>query len=83
MSQPVSDFPGDMQSDFDAGFGESYDDGGMFQAGAQPGMEPQIASAAPVYRKQPFNIYSVMLILSFVNLLAATIILMIEAGKYN
>lgn len=78
MSQPVSDFP-----DSDAGFDGGFDDGGMFQSEAQPGMEPQIATAAPVYRKQPFNIYSVMLILSFVNLLAATIILMIEAGKYN
>ena len=74
MSQPSSDFPGDP----------AFDDGSMFEATGEPGTEQPVAIAPqPVYRKQPFNIYSVMLILSFAFLLAAAIILMMDAGKYN
>ena len=38
---------------------------------------------APVYRKQGFSIYTVMLILSFVFLLTAMIFLFIEAGRFQ
>ncbi len=37
----------------------------------------------PTYRKQGFSIYTVMLILSFVCLAAASILLLINVGKYN
>ena len=49
----------------------------------QPAEVAEMSAPAPVYRKQGFSIYSVMLILSFVFLLVASIILFINVGKYN
>ena len=45
--------------------------------------EAPAAAPAPVYRKQGFSIYTVMLILSFVFLLTAMIFFFVEAGKYQ
>lgn len=42
-----------------------------------------VAPPAPRYRKQGFSIYSFMLIMSFISLLTALILLLVEAGKYN
>ena len=42
-----------------------------------------VAPPAPRYRKQGFSIYTFMLIVSFISLLTALILLLIEAGKYN
>ena len=76
MSQPSFD------PDFtDAGF----DDGltpveSAFEPTPEPG--PPVVSG-PVYRKQGFSIYTVMLILSFVFLLTAMIFLFVEAGRYQ
>lgn len=75
MSQPNSDM-----ADFDAPEFEEL--GGE----AVPAAEAEVsAPPAPVqrYRKQGFNIYTVMLILSFICLLTAMVILFIEAGKYS
>lgn len=72
MSQPSTDF------EFDApDFAESLDS--EFEE-TQP--TAPVVPAAPRYRKQGFNIYTVMLILSFVCLLAGMIIMFVEAGKY-
>lgn len=72
MSQPSSDFEFDSP-DFAVTSESSYE-----AAQSAPLPEPAIR-----YRKQGFSIYTVMLILSFVCLLAALIILFIEAGKYT
>ena len=40
------------------------------------------APAAPQYRKQGFSIYTMLLVLSFVFLLTATILFFVDAGKY-
>ena len=67
-------------SDFEAGdFG---DPDFAAVAGEQTAVSEQPAvSAAPRYRKMGFNIYSVMLICSFVFMLVAMILFFIEAGS--
>lgn len=42
----------------------------------------EVSVAAPQYRKQGFSIYTVMLIASFVCMLATWVIMSIEFGKY-
>ncbi|MEM7454280.1 MAG: hypothetical protein AAF456_07980 [Planctomycetota bacterium] len=69
MSQPSSDFP------------QAFDDPAFQQEAAPVEPPPQVAPQ-PVYRKQSFNVYGVMLILSFIALMSAGIILLLEAGKY-
>lgn len=72
MSQANSDF-GDG---FDDGIIESPVDDGMSMGDDAP-------TAPPVqYRKQEFNIYSIMLILSFVFLTTAAIIFYMNASKF-
>jgi hypothetical protein len=53
-------------------------------ASEDPGMTPDMGMAPPPpqYRKQGFSIYSVMLILSFVFLMASAIMFFINAGKF-
>ncbi len=72
MSQPSSEM--DFDSPDFAVTGES-----SYEA------EQSAPAPAPVvrYKKQGFSIYTIMLILSFVCLLAALIMLFIEAGKYS
>ena len=72
MSQP---------SDLDFG------DGGFTETLESTYEEPT-AAAAPIkpvvrYRPQGFSIYTIMLILSFISLLAGMIIMLVEAGKYQ
>ena len=72
MSLASSDLGGD-----DA-FGDA-----LVESGDDQGLDSQEQMARPpAYRKQGFSIYSVMLILSFVFLLTATILFFIDAGKY-
>ncbi len=74
MSQPSSDL------DFDSPeFAESFESTLEDEGQAAISMAPP----APRYRKQGFSIYSVMLVLSFLCLLAGMIIMFVEAGKYN
>lgn len=73
MSQASSDFGDDP---FANAMVESPDDGMMQQEQAP------VAPPPPQYRKQEFSIYSVMLILSFVFLLVASILFFMDAGKY-
>ncbi len=79
MSPPNSD---DLFGD-DGGGGAliempADDDGGI----SMPA-EPMAAPSTPsVVRKQSFSIYSMMLILSFLFLLVATILFFSDAGKY-
>ena len=55
-------------------------EGGM---DATEGYQPEeVSVAAPQYRKQGFNIYTVLLIASFVCLLFTWILMYVEAGKY-
>ncbi len=55
--------------------------GGMVE---QPAVDATpMVPQEPTYRKQGFSIYTVMLILSFVCLAAASILLLINVGKYN
>ena len=73
MSQPSSDL------EFDAPeFAESLDSSFEEDQPSVPAAPP-----APRYRKQGFSIYTIMLILSFVCLLAGTILMFVEAGKYT
>lgn len=69
MSQPSSDL-NDPGLEF-----ETYD----------PAVEGQMPEAppAPVYRPQGFSIYTVMLIISFVCLLIATILFFNASGRYT
>jgi len=53
-----------------------------FETGPQAESAPA-APPAPRYRKQGFSIYTFMLIISFICLLTALIVLLIEAGKYT
>jgi len=59
-------------------------EGGMDGSVAAPeGYQPEeVSVAAPQYRKQGFNIYTVLLIASFVCLLFTWILMYVEAGKY-
>lgn len=59
-------------TDFDSPFGAQADQPGDF-----------VVKPTQVYRKQEFNIYSVMLILSFLMLTAATILLFVEVGRFE
>ncbi len=77
MSLADSEFSEDPG--MDDGFGaEGFDEGMDMSEGEVSA--PNIP-AAPMYRKQTFSIYSVMLILSFVFLLVATIMFFMEAGR--
>ena len=71
MSQPSSDLDAFDSPEFAET--SSFD-----EAPAAPAAPP-----APRYRKQGFSIYTIMLILSFVCLLAGMIMMLVEAGKYN
>jgi hypothetical protein len=73
MSQPSSDFEFDS-AEFPV-TGES-----SYEAEQQVAPPPEPAQR---YRKQGFSIFTIMLILSFVCLVAALIILFIETGKYS
>ncbi|MFT5301966.1 MAG: hypothetical protein ACI87E_003346 [Mariniblastus sp.] len=67
-------------SDFsDDAFGDALVEPGADDQGMP--MQPPPAPA-PVYQKQGFSIYTVMLILSFVFLTTAAIMFFIDAGKY-
>lgn len=72
MSQPSSELEFDTP-DFDVA-----DDSAAAETPPAPA-----PPSAPRYRKQGFSVYTVMLILSFICLLAALIVLFIEAGRYN
>ena len=54
-------------------------DAGMMEGGESTA--PQ-TPPAPQYRKQGFGIYTMMLLLSFLFLLIATILFFVEAGKF-
>ena len=54
-----------------------------FETGDEETAVSPAVPAAPRYRKQGFSIYTFMLIMSFISLLTALILLLIEAGKYN
>jgi hypothetical protein len=69
MSLADSDFE---STGFDSAFDSPTDQPGDF-----------VVKPTQVYRKQEFNIYSVMLILSFLMLLAATILLFVEVGRFD
>lgn len=72
MSQANSDFDG-----FDDGIIEgTADNAGMIEGDDSPIVQP------PQYRKQEFNIYSIMLILSFVFLATAAILFYMNASKF-
>jgi hypothetical protein len=68
-------------SDLDDPFGNAVveaDAGGDYGTMSEEGM----VAPAPQYRKQGFSIYSVMLILSFVFLMASAIMFFVNAGKF-
>ncbi len=60
-----------------------FDEGGFSEFSEPPTDEgqPTAPPPAPAYRKQGFSIYSVMLILSFVFLVTATVLLFQEVGR--
>lgn len=68
-----------VDSDFEAvEFGNAFEE--------TPGAEqPQDVVAKPVtaYRKQEFNVYSMLLILSFLMLIISIIFLFIEVGRFE
>lgn len=70
-------------SDFDqAGFDEAGFDDGMDQPAADAyGDDQTQLPEAPKYRKQSFSIYSMMLILSFLFLVASIVLLFMEVGR--
>jgi hypothetical protein len=68
-----------VDSDFETdGFDEAQQAGFDEKPGAASNL-PQ----PPKYRKQGFSIYSVMLILSFINLVAAIVLLFMEVERLN
>lgn len=76
MSQPSSN-QGSVFDEVDfqasepsAGYDPATDDGSLAPASHQ------------VYSKRSFDIYSIMLVISFVALTAAAVILFMDAGKY-
>ncbi len=73
MSQPSSD-PG--------GFGEVDFKASEPTEGYDPMAEESVFATTPTYRKRSFDIYSVLLIISFVALLTAAILFFMDAGKY-
>lgn len=76
MSQPSSDFEFDS-AEFPVTGESSYE---TEQVAEQAGRPPEPVQR---FRKQGFSIFTIMLILSFVCLVAALIILFIETGKYS
>ena len=71
MSQPNSDFDPSMpMAEFE-------------EVGGEQEMPATSIPQAPIYRKQGFNIYSVMLILSFVFLTTAAIVLFMQLDKFK
>lgn len=72
MSQPNSDFD---SPEFAATLESTFEE--------EPQAATPMAPPAPRYRKQGFSIYTIMLILSFLCLLAGMIMMFVEAGKYN
>jgi hypothetical protein len=67
-------------SDLDDPFGNAVVEA---DAGGDYGMsEAEMVAPAPQYRKQGFSIYSVLLILSFVFLMASAIMFFVNAGKF-
>lgn len=64
-------------SDFDAvGFDNAFEEA--------PGEQPLVpVSPSKVYRKQEFNIYSFLLILSFLMLIISIVFLFLEVGRYE
>jgi len=77
MSQPSTDMEADLE--FDApDFGEA-----SFEEADSPVAATPVVPAAPRYKKQGFSIYTIMLMLSFLCLLAGLIMMFVEAGKYN
>ena len=72
MSQP--------NSDFDA---VGFDDALELPMSAESAANQAPAAAAPNYRKQGFSIYSLMLILSFVFLIASVILLFMEVDRFE
>lgn len=68
----MSQAPSDFTDDFGA---VEYD-------GQAEDMAPQVAPA-PVYKKKGINIYTVMLIISFLLLTAGAILLFTKVGNYN
>lgn len=75
------------QPSFEPDFSDAnFDDGLTPVESAFETETPEAAQqmiAAPVYRKQGFSIYTILLILSFVFLLTAMIFLFVEAGRYQ
>lgn len=72
MSQPNSDFDSpEFEETLESTFAE------------EPQAATTMAPPAPRYRKQGFGIYTIMLVLSFLCLLAGMIMMFVEAGKYN
>ncbi|MEM7784480.1 MAG: hypothetical protein AAF939_05855 [Planctomycetota bacterium] len=80
MSQANSD---DMFSDAGGALIEMpADDGEMFQ-GADEDMGQSVPVPQVNYAKQGFNIYSMLLTISFIFLLIATILFFIEVGQFK
>jgi hypothetical protein len=66
-----------VDSDFEnAGFDAPFD-------AAPDETQNVFVQPKPVYRKQEFNFYSLMLILSFVMLLTSIILLFVEVGRFE
>jgi hypothetical protein len=64
-------------SDFEAvGFDSAFE-----EASGEQSVAPVLPSK--VYRKQEFNIYSFLLILSFLMLLVSIVLLFLEVGRYE
>jgi hypothetical protein len=72
-------------SDFeDAGFDNAGFDDGLETSAEVEGVKGQTpVPKAPLYRKQGFSIYTVMLILSFVFLIVAIILLFMEVDRFS
>jgi hypothetical protein len=77
MSPPNSE---DLFGDAGGELIQMPDDPGMMEE--EPAQMAAPAAAAPLYRKQGFSMYTMMLILSFVFMLIATILFFMDAGKY-
>ena len=77
MSQPSSNQGGSLFDEVDFQASEPTE-------GYDPGAEDGAYAPAPqqLYRKRSFDIYSVMLIISFVLLTTAAVVLFMDAAKY-
>ncbi len=69
-----------QNSDFDA---VGFDDALEIPMTGESATNSVPANAAPSYRKQGFSIYSLMLILSFVFLIASIILLFMEVDRFE